>query len=921
MATPNVKPAAASAERPDAAHDIFRSTRRPLDAIFDPKHVAVIGATDRAGSVGRAILMNLIATPFGGTIYPVNPKRDAILGIKAYPDIARVPAKVDLAVFVTPSASIPGLVKDCVTAGVKAGIVISAGFREIGPAGVALEAALHAEARRGGMRLIGPNCLGVMRPPTGFNATFASRLARPGTVGFLSQSGALLTAVLDWSLTTNVGFSAFVSMGTMLDTGWGDMIDYLGNDPATRAIVAYMESVDDPRAFLSAAREVALVKPIILLKAGRSEAAAKAAASHTGALAGSDDVLDAALRRCGVLRVSTISELFHMAEVLGMQPRPKGPRLTIITNAGGPGVLATDSLVANGGQVATVTPATRAALDAFLPAAWSHNNPIDVLGDADAARYAQTLETAAKDADSDGLLVILTPQAMTDATGTAELLKPLAKSTGKPVLASWMGGPEVEAGRQLLSAAGIPAFPYPDTATQIFCDMWRYSENLRALYETPATRIHADGDAHQGSVDQLFAVADKAGRSLLSEFESKALLAAYGIPTVPTAIATTADEAAALATKAGFPVVVKLHSETITHKTDVGGVKLNLRAAADVAQAFRDIEASVEAKAGKGNFLGVTVQPMVAIEGEEIILGMSQDAQFGPVILFGAGGRLVEVFKDRSLALPPLTTTLARRMMERTMIFKALKGVRGRASVDMAALEQLLVDFSELIIDQPRIKELDINPLVAGPGKLLALDARVVLHPAGTAPDKLSRPAIRPYPTQYVSASALKDGSPITLRPIRPEDEPMLVEYHRGLSARTVYQRYFSAMDLNSRTAHERLIRICCNDYDREIALVVEGTDPATKKQAIFAVGRLSKDRMTNDAEFSILVADAWQKHGLGLKLLTSLVRIGKDEGVSRIWADMLGDNMGMQRICAKLGFTMTPQPEEHLMRAELKPA
>ncbi len=915
-------PTPAAAPRPDAAHDIFRSTRRPLDAIFDPKHVAVIGATERAGSVGRAILWNLISSPFGGTVYPVNPARDSILGIKAYATIAAVPAKVDLAVIVTPAGSIPKLVADCVAAGVRGAVVISAGFREIGPEGVKLEAQLHAEARRGGIRVIGPNCLGVMRPVTGLNATFASRLARPGSVGFLSQSGALLTAILDWSLEVNVGFSAFVSMGTMLDVGWGDMIDYLGNDPATRAIVAYMESIDDPRAFLSAAREVALTKPIILLKAGRSEAAAKAAASHTGALAGSDDVLEAAFRRCGVLRVNSIAELFGMAEVLGMQPRPRGPRLTLITNAGGPGVLATDALMTNGGQIAQLAPATITALNTFLPAAWSHNNPVDVLGDADADRYAKTLETAARDEASDGLLVILTPQAMTDATATAEQLKPLAKSTGKPVLASWMGGPEVEPGRKLLAGAGIPVFPFPDEAARMFCNMWRYTDTLRALYETPALRIHgADGLAPGPVAAKLFAAADAAQRPLLSEFESKALLSAYGIPVVPTRIATTAAEAGKLATALGFPVVVKLHSETITHKTDVGGVKLNLRTAEAVAQAFGEIERSVEALKGKGHFLGVTVQPMVTLEGEELILGMSQDPQFGPVILFGTGGRLVEVFKDRSLALPPLTTTLARRLMERTTIFKALQGVRGRAAVDMAALEQLLVAFSELIVEQPRIRELDINPLVAAPGQLLALDARVVLHPAGTAPDKLSRPAIRPYPAQYVSASTLKDGSPITLRPIRPEDEPMLVEYHRGLSARTVYQRYFSAMDLNSRTAHERLIRICCNDYDREIALVVEGTDPATKQQAIFAVGRLSKDRMTNEAEFSILVADAWQKHGLGLKLLTALVRIGRDEGVARIWADMLGDNLGMQRICAKLGFTMTPQPEEHLVRAELRPA
>ncbi len=907
------------AAKPDAAHDIYRSGARALYAIFDPKHVAVIGATERVGSVGRAILTNLTGSPFGGTVYPVNPSRDSILGIKAYPNIGAVPAKVDLAVIVTPAATIPGLVRDCAAAGVRGAVVISAGFRETGAAGAELEESLHMEARQGGMRLIGPNCLGVMRPTTGLNATFASRIARPGSVGFLSQSGALLTAILDWSFTVNTGFSAFVSMGTMLDTGWGDMIDYLGNDPSTRAIVAYMESIDDPHAFLSAAREVALTKPIIVLKAGRSPAAARAAASHTGALAGSDDVLDAAFRRCGVLRVNTIAELFGMAEVLALQPRPRGPRLTIITNAGGPGVLATDALATYGGEAATLAPATVTALDGFLPAAWSRNNPIDVLGDADADRYAKALETAGKDPQSDGLLVILTPQAMTDATATAAILKPLAKSTGKPVLASWMGGPEVEKGRTLLSEVGIPVFPYPDTAVRMFCYMWRYSENLHALYETPATRAHDPaGEAARTKAAALFAAADAAGRPLLSEFESKALLEAYGIPVVPTRIAATAAEAATIATAVGFPVVVKLHSETITHKTDVGGVKLNLGSTAAVETAFREIEAAVRAKAGPGNFLGVTVQPMVRLEGEELIVGMSQDAQFGPVILFGEGGRLVEVHKDRALGLPPLNTTLARRLMERTRIHAALRGVRGRASVDLGALEQLLVDFSDLIVEQPRIRELDINPLVAGPAGLLALDARVVLHPAATPPAGLTRPVIRPYPTRYVTTATLRDGTPVTIRPIRPEDEPLIVAYHRQLSERTVYMRYFSALDITRRTDHDRLVRICCNDYDREMALVVQRTDPVKGGEAILAVGRISRVRNSRSAEFSILVADAWQKQGLGLKLLTLLVRIGRDEGLRRLHAEMLAENTGMQKIAAALGFTLTPEPAEHLVRAEL---
>ena len=461
------------------ARKAIKEGTQPLDVFFAPKTVAVIGATETANTVGRTILWNLVSSPFGGTVFPINPKRPSVLGVKAYKHISEVPEPVDLAVIVTPASSVPGIIHDCAEEGVQAAIMISAGFKEIGPAGVELERQILAEARRGHMRIIGPNCLGVMSPLTGFNATFAADMARPGNVGFISQSGALCTAVLDWSLRENVGFSAFVSLGSMLDVGWGDLIYYLGDDPHTRSIVIYMETIGDARAFLSAAREVALTKPIIVIKAGRSAAAAKAAASHTGSLAGSDEVLEAAFRRCGVLRVNSISELFYMAEVLAKQPRPKGPRLTIVTNAGGPGVLATDALVASGGELADLSPEAMEALNQVLPPAWSHNNPVDMLGDAGPERYAKAVEIAAKDPNSDGLLVILTPQAMTDPTQTAEQLKPYAKLEGKPILASWMGGAEVAAGESILNPARIPTFQFPDTAARAFTYMWRWAYNLR----------------------------------------------------------------------------------------------------------------------------------------------------------------------------------------------------------------------------------------------------------------------------------------------------------------------------------------------------------------------------------------------------------------------------------------------------------
>lgn len=871
----------------------------PLDVFFSPNHIAVIGATEAPGSVGRTTLWNLISSPFGGTVFPVNPKRSSVLGIRAYPSILQVPEQVDLAVVVTPAPSVPKVIHECGQAGVKGAIIISAGFKELGAPGVALEAQVLAEARAAGIRIIGPNCLGLMSPLTGVNATFARGMAHAGNIGFVSQSGALCTAVLDWSFQQRVGFSAFASIGSMLDVNWGDLIEYLGRDPRTKAILIYMESIGDARSFLSAAREVALSKPIILIKAGRTAAGGKAAASHTGALTGSDDVLDAAVRRAGVLRVNRISDLFYMAEALAKQPRPKGPRLTILTNAGGPAVLATDALIGAGGQLAEISPATIEALNPFLPESWSHANPIDILGDAGADRYAKALEIAGKDPNSDGLMVVLTPQDMTDPTATAEALKPYAK-LDKPVLASWMGGPEVAAGIDILNRTGIPTYPYPDTAARAFHYMWSYTENLRSLYETPVSH-EMEGS---GNASELIESVRKAGRTLLTEFESKNLLAAYGIPTVETRLAFTADEAVAAAEAIGYPVVLKLHSEKITHKTDVGGVKLNLRSGDDVRAAYG-------ALSGIEHFLGVTVQRMIKLDGYELIIGSSIDPQFGPVLLFGLGGQLVEVFQDRALGLPPLNTTLARRMMERTKIYKALHGVRGRKPVDLEQLELLLVRFSQLVVEHPWIKEIDINPLIASPDGLVALDARVVLHDADTV--ALPKPAIRPYPVQYVSEFKMTDGENVTIRPIRPEDEPALARFHELLSDRSVYFRYMHLMKLTQRVAHDRLTRLCFIDYDREMALVAEDAG-----HNILGVGRLSKLAATSEAELAVIVADPFQRKGLGPELVNQLINVARKEGVELIRADVLADNNAMQRVLARAGFRFRREMGDPAIEAEL---
>ncbi|MBA3794530.1 MAG: bifunctional acetate--CoA ligase family protein/GNAT family N-acetyltransferase [Rubrobacter sp.] len=901
----------------DPAHDVLGYEGGTLDAIFRPETVAVIGATERPGSVGRTIMWNLVSSPFGGTVFPVNSRRPNVLGIKAYPSVSEVPQKVDLAVVVAPAQTVPGIIAECAEAGVEGAIVISAGFRETGPEGMELEEQVLEEARKGRMRIVGPNCLGVMNPTTGLNATFAGSMARQGSVGFLSQSGALLTAILDRSFQENVGFSSIVSVGTMMDVGWGDLIYYLGDDPKTKSIVVYMESVGDARSFLSAAREVALTKPIIVIKAGRTEAAGKAAASHTGSLTGSDEVLDAAFARSGVLRVGEISELFAMAEVLGKQPRPRGPRLTILTNAGGPGVLATDALINGGGDLAEISPQTMEKLNDFLPAPWSHGNPVDVLGDADPERYAKTLETAAEDPESDGLLVVLTPQDMTDPTATAERLIPYANRTGKPVLASWMGGTEVAAGESVLNGAGIPTFDFPDTAARAFTNMWRYTYNLRGIYETPEPAEEADADRE--AVEEIIAGVRDLGRTTLTEFEAKKVLAAYGIPTVQTEVARTAEEAVGVAERMGYPVVLKLDSETITHKTDVGGVRLNLQDAEGVRQAFEGMRSSIQEDFRPEDFSGAAVQQMVNLDGYELIIGSSLDPQFGPVLLFGSGGSLVEVYRDRALALPPLTTTLARRMMERTRIFEALGGVRGRAPVDVGALEKLLVRFSQLVVEQPWIKELDINPLLASPERLTALDARIVLHDPETAEEDLPTTAIRPYPTQYVSDEETSDGAGVRVRPIRPEDEPLMVKFHESLSEQSVYMRYFHMMKLDQRTAHERLTRICFIDYDREMALVAERTNPETGEREIMGVSRLSRHgAVPREAEFSVLVSDRFQRRGLGTLLVGRILEVGRAEGLRRITAEILLDNRPMQRISERLGFHLRRDTENMVVKAEL---
>ena len=883
-----------------------------LDALFAPKTIAVIGANENSG-IEQTVFSNLVNHPFGGTVFAIHPGSQSILGIKAYPTIAATPDPIDLAVIVSPAPTVARIISECVDAGVKGAIILSTGFRETGAAGAKFEQEILTQARRGALRLIGPNSLGVMNVATGLNATLAKHMARRGHTAFLSQSGALGAAVLDWSMRENFGFSSFVSVGSMLDVGWGELIDYLADDPYTRSILIYMESLGDARAFLSAARAVALTKPIIVLKAGKTAGAARAASSHTGALTGSDAVLDAVVRRCGALRVDSLDDLFHMAEVLEKQPRPLGPRLTIITNAGGPGVIAAEALVAAGGELAELAEETRQALDRLLPPYWSHTNPIDILDDADAERYVQALEIVGQAPNTDGFLAILTPQACTYPTETAERLRSYGRRFGKPVLASWMGAEAVGAGRTVLNQASIPTFHYPDTAARMFGYMWRYTYNLRGIYETPTMPDDAEGAPDRARAEQIIQSAREKGRTLLTEFESKQLLACYHIPVAETHIATSEEDAVQIARALSFPVVVKLHSETIAHKMDLGGVALNLRDADAVRRAYR----SIQARGGAG-FSGVTVQPMISGDGYELIVGSDIDSQVGPILLFGAGGSLVDVLNDRALALPPLNTTLARRMIEQTRIYQALQGARSRKPVDLAALEMFMVRFSQLIVEQRWIKEIDINPLFASDQRLIALDASVIVYGPDTRMDDLPRLPMRLYPIKYASVWTTKDGMPVMIRPIRPEDEPLMVAFHGTLSDRSVLLRYMHVLSLDQRIAHERLVRICFDDYDYELALVVEHVNSETDVREIIAVGRMSKLRRRNECEFAILVSDQYQGHGLGSELLARLIQIARDEKQERATAYIATENTPMLHICQKFGFRLRRSPEESQIDAEL---
>lgn len=878
----------------------------PLDKIFDPQTVAVIGASNKEGSVGYALIKNMIGSGFKGTIYPINFKHKSIYGVRSYAKLSATRDQIDLAIIATPAATVPELVRECGEYGVGGIVIISAGFMEAGEKGHQLTETILGYAKKYNMRIIGPNCLGFIKPSIKLNASFANKMALPGKIAFISQSGALCTAILDWSVEKNVGFSYFVSIGSMVDVGFHDLIDYFGNDPNTSSIVIYMESLTHARKFMSAARAFARTKPIIVLKAGKSNAGAKVALSHTGTLAGNDMAFDAAFKRAGIIPVNTIEELFNAAQALAMQPRPKGNRLAIVTNAGGPGVLATDHLVKLGGELAELAEPTMEKLNQALPPVWSHGNPVDVLGDAGATRYHDATEAVLQDPNVDGALVVLTPQAMTKADEIATEIVKLARSSKKPILASWMGEGDVDEGCNILEDGGIPVFRIPENAVNTFMSMYRYSRNIEALYETPATIPHKFEPKTKENHELIKSIIAE-DRFVLTEDEAKQMLTNYQIPIARHELAASEDEALEICHRLGYPVVMKIASPDITHKTDTGGVVLNIKNDVTALESFRGILKSAKEAKPDADIRGVLIEEMIK-KKYELIIGSKKDPIFGPVIVFGMGGVAVEVFKDLDVALPPLNMNLAQRLIEDTKIYKLLKGYRGMEGADIEAIQYLLYKFAYLVMDFPQIKEIDINPYVVDHTGGVVLDAKIILDPEvdpGLRED-YRHLVISPYPQELTYEWKMENGLDVLFRPIKPEDEPLEREMFKTISKQTEYFRFFGYI---GKVTHEMLIRYTQIDYDREIALIAEVEENGEKKMA--GVVRLVIDYDNSAAEFAILVADPYQGQRLGTKFMDLIMEIARKRKIRKVYASVLNANHVMLHMFRKRGFTITKKEKD----------
>jgi acetyltransferase len=875
-----------------------------LDKIFNPQNVAIVGASDAEGSVGYAIVKNFTQLGYTGKVYFVNIRKPEILGVKTYQAVDQIPEPVDLAIIATPAKTVPDVIEECGRAKVKGVIIVSAGFKETGPAGKALEEKIVENAKKYGIRVIGPNCIGIIRPRNNLNATFLDKMPKPGNIAFLSQSGALGSAILDWAIHQNIGFSNFVSVGSMIDVDFGDLIDYFGSDPKTKSILMYVEGITEARRFMSAARHFARTKPIIVVKSGKFAESAKAAASHTGSLSGEDDFYDAAFKRAGVVRVDEIADLFNAAEVLGTQPLPKGPRLAVITNAGGPGVMATDALIGHKGKLAKLSQKTLDSLNAVLPPFWSHGNPIDVLGDARSERYKAAVEACLNDDNIDGILIVFTQQAVSESVEIAKNIVELVRGKSyqnKTILTSFMGYGAVQEANNILNANNIPTYSTPEQAIKTYMYMYNYQRNVDLLYETPE-ELPVDASPPKRPITVILRNAASEGREILTEDEAKKILKYYNFPVVKTAAANNVDEAVSFAQEMGFPVVLKILSPQIVHKSDAGGVILNVNSPSEVREAFETLIQRATAYNPNAQIIGVTVQPMIKKKGHELIIGGKTDPVFGPVILFGMGGVGVELFKDYSIGLPPLNTTLIHRMMEETNVYQLLKGYRGAPPADLKKLDETMLLFSQLLVDFPQIKEIDINPLLINETDACILDARIVVDKNKVCKkfEPHEHMVISPYPKKYEILWQLKNGQEVLLRPIKPEDEPMWLEMFQSFSEESIRYRFFQML---KDTPHEVRVRYCNIDYDREVAIVAETVENGKRK--ILGVSRLSIESDAKASEMAFIVSDYWQGLGLGTKMVDYTLDIAKEMGVESVYAIMLQDNYRALSLTKKMGFNI----------------
>ena len=877
-----------------------------LKPLFAPKSVAVFGASDRADSVGQIVFQNMLQSGYQGALYPVNPKHMKIQGVKAFASLAQIEEPVELAVIATPASTVPDIIEQCGKHQVRAAVIITAGFGETGEAGKVLERQVLETAQHYGVRLIGPNCLGVMRPDIGLNATFNKGSANVGNLAFVSQSGALCTAILDWAQTNDVGFSSVVSLGSSLDVDFGEILDYLISDTKTQSILLYIEGIRDARSFMSGIRAAARIKPVILVKVGRHAVASRAAMSHTASLVGSDDAFDAAVRRAGVVRVQTITQLFSAAKALSCGFHPTGNRLAIVTNGGGPGVMATDCAADLGLEMAELSSETLEKLNQALPATWSHGNPVDIIGDAQADRYQHAVQACMEDPGVDGVLTILTPQAMTRPLEAANAVIELSNRYSKPFLACWMGGAQVDSSRAAFNRARKPSFRTPEPAVEVFSYLSAYYQNQKLLMQMPGPLSHHLEPDVEGA-RMVIEGALQERRKILSEMESKALLSAFHIPVAQTLVAHSPNEALLIAQQLGFPVAMKVNSPDITHKTDAGGVMLNLANAQAVRAAYHEIIENLQRNRPEARIDGISIEPMIVKpNGRELMVGVTNDPIFGPLITFGAGGTTVEVMGDRSVTLPPLNAFLVKDLIQGTHVAKMLGAFRHMPPADMQALESVLLRVSEMVCELPMLMEMDINPLILDESGVLAADARVVVELRQPSADRYAHMAIYPYPTHLVTNWQLADGTDLVIRPIRPEDAGIEQAFVRNLSEEA---RYFRFMNSVQELSEAMLVRFTQIDYSREMALVAVAEESGQEVE--LGVTRFAINPDGESCDFALVIADRMRGKGLGNKLMTALMDAARSKGLKVMEGEVLKSNTSMLKLMQRLNFSIEASADD----------